>query len=801
MTGHSTDQPSRSSDEVSLTDVVIFAEEPLLSDATVEPLLQEMGAAWRGGHQTSVEEFLALHPELVENPDAVLRLICEEICLREETGTEVQIEDYVKRFPRWQKEVQSLLECRQLMQVKTDAAVGLSHTPTLADFNLLTELGEGAQGQVYLATQPALADRPVVLKITRCHGEEHRALARLQHTHIVPLYWAQDDVAKDRRILCMPYFGNVTLGDLFKAVKDKLPARRTGQDILDVLEKGRASSAVSLPASGPARQFLARAPYVEAVAWMGACLADALHYAHERGLLHLDIKPTNVLLAADGQPMLLDFHLARGPIRPDGVPPRGMGGTPYFMSPEQQLAMEAVCGGRPVAVAVDGRSDVYSLGLVLYQALSGQVPMTSPPPQLDECNSRVSVGLADIIQKCLARVPRARYKDAAALASDLRRHLAHLPLKGVPNRNWPERWRKWRKRKPHALSISVLVAVLLLTCVSVGGYVLMDIRQRLQGLEKALLAAKTQVELEDFEGAINTLRSGQADASTTPGGDGYEPRFQELLEVARHSQLLNKLHSLVDRLRFLTGAEKYTKEVLEKLEPQCRELWNNRQRLLKGLQFDKQKPEHRLQLYRDVLDLAVIWAGLRVRIARPGDEHHARKFALKILEQAEADLPEGSPILLAERAAYARALGMDNLEIKALAELRKPSMQPHTAWEFCALGRASLNRGEFEKAAGLLDKAVDRAPHDFWSHFYRGKCAYHRHEYTEAAASFWASIGAAKGMSAIQQAPSYYNLALAEAALGRKEASLRHRDRALELDPEIESNALISGSWFFEWKP
>jgi serine/threonine protein kinase len=204
----------------------------------------------------------------------------------------------------------------------------------------------------------------------------------------------------------MPYFGNVTLGDLFKALKEKPPDRRTGQDVLAVLEKGQASAAVPLPATGPARQFLARASYVEAVLWMGACLADALHYAHERGLLHLDIKPTNVLLAADGQPMLLDFHLARGPIHPDGVPPRGMGGTPYFMSPEQQLAMEAVCGGRKVTGEVDGRSDLYSLGLVLYQALSGQVPMQSPPPRLEEGNPRVSVGLADVIQKCLAREPR-----------------------------------------------------------------------------------------------------------------------------------------------------------------------------------------------------------------------------------------------------------------------------------------------------------------------------------------------------------------------------------------------------------
>ena len=103
-----------------------------------------------------------------------------------------------------------------------------------------------------------------------------------------------------------------------------------------------------VPGHGPGRQFLARASYPQAVAWIGACLADALHHAHERGLLHLDLKPSNVLLAFDGQPMLLDFHIAQEPIRPDGGLPEWLGGTPAYMSPEQRAAMQAVSAGRPV---------------------------------------------------------------------------------------------------------------------------------------------------------------------------------------------------------------------------------------------------------------------------------------------------------------------------------------------------------------------------------------------------------------------------------------------------------------------
>src|SRR5205085_8496240 len=252
------------------------------------------------------------------------------------------------------------------------------------------------------------------------------------------------------RVLCMPYFGGTTLAHALEAVAAIPPADRTPADLWAAL-----GSDADLP------RTWAAADYPRVVAGVGACLADALQYAHDRHLVHMDVKPSNVLLTAEGQPMLLDFHLARPPLPAGGPPPAWLGGTPAYLAPEQRSALDAVRAGRPVPAPVDGRADVFSLGVVLYEALAGDRPGERPQP-LASRNRRVSTGLSDVVGRCLAADPADRYPDAAAAADDLRRHLADRPLRGVRNRSPVERWRKWRRRRPYALAlIAVLASVAL----------------------------------------------------------------------------------------------------------------------------------------------------------------------------------------------------------------------------------------------------------------------------------------------------------------------------------------------------
>lgn len=166
-------------------------------------------------------------------------------------------------------------------------------------------------------------------------------------------------------------------------------------------------------------------------------------------MVHLDLKPSNVLLAADGQPMLLDFHLAREPIIPGEKLVHWLGGTPGYMSPEQQDALGALQEGKQVERSVDQHSDVYSLGLLLYEALAGKPRKEGENRRsLRRHNSQVSIGLADVVEKCLAKDPARRYLSAADLAADLRRPPGITMLsvaRSCGSASWSRRPQNWNK--------------------------------------------------------------------------------------------------------------------------------------------------------------------------------------------------------------------------------------------------------------------------------------------------------------------------------------------------------------------
>jgi serine/threonine protein kinase len=737
-------------------------------DILVARLAAEMNQRWRQGERPLVEEFLARHPVLKDHPEAALELIYEELSLRQEHGQEMSPLDLAQRFPQWGQPLQILIACQHLLRPAPAASEFPSAGETLGDFHLITELGRGAQGRVFLATQSALAGRPVVVKFIPRDGQEHLSLARLQHTHIVPLYSVHDFPERGLLSLCMPYFGGTTLARLLQGVRHLPPPERSGKQLLNLLQEVQAAAPVPVPEGAPAYAFLARASYVQAICWMGACLADALHYASERGLVHLDVKPANVLLAADGQPMLLDFHLARPPLAAGTLAPDRLGGTPAYMAPEHQAVMPAIQVDGPVPVTVDGRADIFALGALLYEALGGPIPAAPARAQqeLREANPQVTVGLADLLARCLAHDPRDRYAHAASLAADLRRHLTDLRLKGVRNRSLVERWHKWRRRRPSALAL----VGLLLTVLTAGALFLAHANRQLQLVRMALSEGRDDLANHHPGEARSAFQRGLALMEPISLSPDLKRELHDQLRAADFARAAEDLHLLVERLRPYFGTMALTPEEVRQVESHCRQFWENRSVIRRRLE-SATEPELNEQIQTDLLDLAILWTDLFVSHAGTR-EASARKEALTVLDQAE-DLFGPSWVLDHERRTHAAVLGLP-------APARTIERAPRTAWEHCALGRTFLRSGDLPAATEEFQRALDQEPNGLWSNFYSGTCAYRQKRFQDAVTSFAVCVALAP-----DRGWCYYNRGLALMELGRSKDAVKDFNTALRLDPTL----------------
>jgi serine/threonine protein kinase/ABC-type phosphate/phosphonate transport system substrate-binding protein len=322
------------------------------------------------------------------------------------------------------------------------------------EYELRTQLGRGGMGVVYEAVHVALR-RPVALKMIldsqsgspaahrRFHMEAESA-ARLDHPNIVPIY----DIGEHD-------------GHCYLTMK-----RIAGQTLS---EKIRSGELCLQPKTNATSRSDLRQRTVSIVRLM-ATIARAVGHAHEKAVLHRDLKPSNILVDAEGQPHLTDFGLAKILERENGEAPGAISGdgsvigTPNYMSPEQ-------AAGRPVTHA----SDIYSLGAIFYEMLTGRPPfkastvmdtlravMEQSAVRPSVRNSRVEPDLDTICLKCLEKSPAARYESAQALAEDLERWLRHEPIRARPV-SLPVRARRWVRRNRNA---SLVMASLFLGLVA-----------------------------------------------------------------------------------------------------------------------------------------------------------------------------------------------------------------------------------------------------------------------------------------------------------------------------------------------
>ncbi len=351
------------------------------------------------------------------------------------------------------------------------------------DFELLEILGEGSFGKVFLARQISL-DRQVALKVTANRGSEARTLARLEHDHIVSVFSETVVAERELRLLCMQYVPGTTLNRIIAVLQQRGREEWSGRAIVNAIDNLSTHPASFHPAALRDRELLAKADFVEAVCWIGARLAEALDYAHGQGILHRDIKPANILVTPYGRPLLADFNMAFY-LDPAAGEHAMFGGTFAYMSPEHLDAFN-----RETATPrrlVDQRSDIYSLGVVLFELMTGQQPFEPIPqgvrlaeglraaaavrrtgaPAVRRLNPGIPELLDGVIRRCLDPQPEHRCQAAAELARALDGCRAHrtterqLPRPGPLTRaalRRPFLWLVILAFLPHALGSLVNIS-------------------------------------------------------------------------------------------------------------------------------------------------------------------------------------------------------------------------------------------------------------------------------------------------------------------------------------------------------
>jgi serine/threonine protein kinase/WD40 repeat protein len=434
---------------------------------------------------------------------------------------------------------------------------GLAAELPLGDFRIVREVGRGGMGVVYEAIQLSLGRR-VALKVLpfvatldgrqlqRFKNEAHAA-AQLHHTNIVPVY----AVGCERGVhyYAMQFIDGQTLAELIDELR-----QLAGLDAPARSAAGAAEAATPVAAALVTERSAKNPAFFRTAARLGRQAAEALEHAHQLGVVHRDIKPANLLVDPRGHPWITDFGLAQVQSDTKLTLTGDLVGTLRYMSPEQALAKQ---------VAIDHRTDVYSLGATLYelvtleplfagadrQELLRQIAFEEPRPPR-RLNKAVPAELETIILKAVEKNPADRYATAQELADDLERFLKDESIR-AKRPSLFQRARKWARRH-QSIVWSAVVATVVVLLLAVAMLALTNVRTREEKkrTEDALGQAQYEerAKTERFRQAL--LAQARANHLSRRAGQ----RFESLATLRQANQLARDLELPSEKFHELRNA-------------------------------------------------------------------------------------------------------------------------------------------------------------------------------------------------------------------------------------------------------
>ena len=490
-------------------------------------LAKQIKSDWRAGAEPDAAVAIEAHPALALNRSIVIDLAYEEYLLRECAGTAPDPGRFACAFPEFQASVLDMLEAHCLLLANPElleppAAEWPEVGSKFEGLELRAELGRGAFGRAYLAFDSSIG-RLRAVKLAPGGSAEAKLIGRLIHPNVIDVCWTR--TVGGRTAVCMPFVGAATLADAIAATGGGRPA--TAQTILDASHTRLAGLQ---PDSRSPAVVLATDSFLVGASAIAARIADAVDYLHRNGVVHGDVKPSNVVLEPGGAPQVIDFNLAAGE-----EPATAIRGTPAYMAPE---LLDATLSGRS-ATGVDGsKADLFALGVTLIEFFTGRHPfrctsdgtlasfaaiVSKGPPDLP---ASIPAPIARLLRACLAVDPRNRPASASELTRALDSFVRHERTRGA-------------RRKRQLLLLAVIASIGALASFAMAPH-------------------RTEAAESHFQRGIRLLHEGKPDAARADFLTAHEKTgHPESLAFAAYCYALTGEHDVAierGRLALADGA-------------------------------------------------------------------------------------------------------------------------------------------------------------------------------------------------------------------------------------------------------